>query len=314
MSPFHPGEILVQARLGVRDDAERVGRIVGTEIPADLRPFLARQRMAVAASLDPRGRPWASLLTGHPGFIETVDAHLLRVSASPPADDPLAANLRGRGELGLLVIDVRTRQRMRFNGRGLALADGLFLLVEEVYGNCPKYIQKRRIVEDQDDPSDVARPGPVRTGSSLDVRQRALVASADTLFMATWHPQGGADASHRGGRPGFVRVLGDSTLELSDYPGNNMFNTLGNLTGHPRVGLLFVDFETGDLLQLTGRAQIRREPETTVRVEIEGVRETSRGSALRFALVEPSPANSPSRAVTEARGAASQEATGHEAQ
>ena len=129
MSPFHPGEILVQARLGVRDDAERVGRIVGTEIPADLRPFLARQRMAVAASLDPRGRPWASLLTGPPGFIETVDAHLLRVSASPPADDPLAANLRGRGELGLLVIDLRTRQRMRFNGRGLGLADSLFLLV-----------------------------------------------------------------------------------------------------------------------------------------------------------------------------------------
>ena len=203
--------------------------------------------MAVAASLDPRGRPWASLLTGPPGFIEAVDAHLLRVSASPPADDPLAANLRGRGDLGLLVIDLRTRQRMRFNGRGLALADSLFLLVDEVYGNCPKYIQKRRIVEDQDDPSDVARPSPVRTGSSLDVRQRALVASADTLFMATWHPQGGADASHRGGRPGFVRVLGDSTLELSDYPGNNMFNTLGNLTGHPRVGLLFVDFETGNL-------------------------------------------------------------------
>jgi predicted pyridoxine 5'-phosphate oxidase superfamily flavin-nucleotide-binding protein len=244
--------------------------------------------MAVAASLDEEGRPWASLLTGPAGFIQAADDRLLRLATTPPAGDPLATNLRARPELGLLVIDPRTRRRLRFNGRGLLSSDGLFLLVDQVYGNCPKYIQKRRLLVVSEEEA-----GATLRSSSLDARTRALVAGADTFFIATWHPGGGADASHRGGRPGFVRVLDDQTLEFPDYPGNNMFNTLGNLVGHPRAGLLFVDFEHGDLLQLTGRARIRSEPETAIRVVLEEVRTTAGGSPLRFELVEPSPVNPP---------------------
>jgi predicted pyridoxine 5'-phosphate oxidase superfamily flavin-nucleotide-binding protein len=285
---FHAGEIEVQMRLGVRADAERVGDTIGSEIPAAFRPMLRGQRMAVAASLDERGRPWASLLTGPGGFIQAIDDHLLRLAVVPPLDHPLTANLRARPELGLLAIDLRTRRRLRFNGRGLLSPDGVFLLVDEVYGNCPKYIQKRRLVGDG-----AASAVTVRRSTSLDERTRALVARADTFFIASAHPGGGADASHRGGRPGFVRVLDDTTLEFPDYPGNNMFNTLGNLLGHPRAGLLFVDFEKGDLVQLTGRARVLWEPATAVRVAIEEVRETPGASPLRFELVEPSPVNPP---------------------
>ncbi len=290
MSPFHAGEIEVQTRLGLREDAERVGRIVASTIPKAARRLLSHQRLAVAASLDEARRPWASLLSGPPGFIEAADDQLLRLSTRPPADDPLLANLGARPELGLLVIDPRTRQRLRFNGRGLLSEDGLFLVVNEVYGNCPKYIQKRRILEPPPD-APLRGPGPARRTTTLDESQRAWIASADTFFIASWHPGGGADASHRGGRPSFVRVLDERTLEFSDYPGNNMFNTLGNLERYPRAGLLFVRFETGDLLQLTGRARILWEPDTAVRVEVEEVRETPGGSALRFDLVEPSPLN-----------------------
>ena len=66
--------------------------------------------------------------------------------------------------------------------------------------------------------------------SSLSAAQRARIGAADTFFIASAHPEGGADASHRGGRPGFVRVTGQRSLAFPDYPGNNMFNTLGNLT------------------------------------------------------------------------------------
>jgi hypothetical protein len=300
MGVFHAGEIEVQARLLAREAAERVGRIVASEVPSTVRSLLRSQRMAVAASLDEPGRPWASLLTGPAGFIQAADEHLLCLEVTPLPGDPLAANLRARPELGLLVIDPRNRRRLRFNGRGLPSSDGLFLLTDEVYGNCPKYIQKRRVVGESEE-----EPGEVRRSSSLDERTRALIADADTFFVATWHLEGGADASHRGGRPGFVQVLDDRTLQFSDYPGNNMFNTLGNLVGHPRAGLLFVDFERGDLLQLTGRARVLWEPETAVRVAIEEVRETPGGSPLRFELVEPSPANPP-LPVTPVKGRASQ--------
>jgi predicted pyridoxine 5'-phosphate oxidase superfamily flavin-nucleotide-binding protein len=197
-------------------------------------------------------------------------------------------NLARRPELALLVLDPRTRQRVRFNGRGLLSPEGLFLLADEVYGNCPKYIQMRRLVGDR-----AAEAQEARRSSSLDARQRAIVEGADTFFIATWHPGGGPDASHRGGQPGFVSVVDDGTLLFADYPGNNMFNTLGNLAGHPQAGLLFVDFEGGDLLQLTGRAELLWKPATAVRVQIEQVRETPRGSPLRFELVEPWPANPP---------------------
>src|SRR5262249_14068399 len=142
-----------------------------------------------------------------------------------------------------LVLDPSTRQRMRFNGRGLRSADAIFLKIEQAYGNCPKYIQLRRPQPDSD-----ARPGRVRARPGLDTSARAAIEAADAFFIASFRPDGGADASHRGGCPGFVRVLDDRRLAFADYPGNNMFNTLGNLDTYSKLGLLFVDFTRGDVL------------------------------------------------------------------
>jgi predicted pyridoxine 5'-phosphate oxidase superfamily flavin-nucleotide-binding protein len=298
--PFHPGEREMQRRAGGLEEAEATGRIIAKSLAKGADRFLARQRLAVASSLDSRGRVWASLLAGPAGFIEPVDPQLLRLAAQPASGDPLAHDLEARPELGLLVLDPTTRQRMRFNGRGLRAAEGVFLLLQQVYGNCPKYIQLRR--PEPDGEVDVARPPRVST--TLDGRQRAAVSRADTFFVASFHPEGGADASHRGGRPGFVRVLGADRLAFDDYPGNGMFNTLGNLLVHPRAGLLFVDFEKGDVLQLTGEARV--EPDFSVVFDVEEVRESPRQSPLRYRLVEPSPSNPPvSR--TEACGISSAE-------
>ncbi len=120
---------------------------------------------------------------------------------------------------------------------------------------------------------------------------RATVARADTFFIASFHPEGGADASHRGGRPGFVRVLGPDRLAFDDYPGNGMFNTLGNLLAYTRAGLLFLDFEKGDVLQLTGQARV--EPDFSVAFHVDEVRDTPGQTPLRYRLVEPSPSNPP---------------------
>ena len=97
----------------------------------------------------------------------------------------------------------------------------------------------------------------------LDAAARALVASADTFFIATAHPLAGrsearpmgVDVSHRGGKPGFVKVEGD-VLTVPDFVGNAFFNTLGNLAVNPRCGLLFIDFASGDLLHIAARGEI----------------------------------------------------------
>jgi uncharacterized protein len=295
--PFHPGEVEIQGVAGVREEAERLGRTISPFLTDSAARLMAKHRLAVAASLDADSRVWASLLTGPPGFLRPVDDRLLLVERLPHAADPLARNLRTRGAMGLLAIDFTSRRRLRFNGRGLLDPErGIFLAVDQVYGNCPKYIQARRLELGED----VPHPGVAQQSAALNIRQRSLIAAADTFFIASFHPGGGADASHRGGMPGFVKILNDRTLAFGDYPGNKMYNTLGNLVEQPRSGLLFLDFGTGSTLQLTGRARLDRNPGrvaafrgalgVVVIFEVEEALETP-GAGVRSRLLDYSPVN-----------------------
>jgi hypothetical protein len=152
----------------------------------------------------------------------------------------------------MIVIHLAARHRVRLNGVARAESDGRIVLsTQQVYGNCPQYIQARIVVGDRD-----LSPPPAGFGKELDQRQSRSIEQADTLFVATAHPNSGADASHRGGRPGFVCVESEGRLLFPDYRGNNMFNTLGNIVSNPRTGLLFPDFQSGRALQLSGNARI----------------------------------------------------------
>ncbi|MEO1087520.1 MAG: pyridoxamine 5'-phosphate oxidase family protein, partial [Acidobacteriota bacterium] len=265
-------------------------------MPPVARDFLARQPFAVAAVLDAEARPWATVWSGEPGFLHAVDDATLRVPTSA-LDDLTRARIEWPGPVGLLVLDPATRRRMRVNGRVSRLtADGeLVVRAEEVYSNCPKYIQKRRL-ERTDGP-----PGPLAHGDRLDERQWRRIEDADTFFLATFNPQGNADASHRGGTPGFVKRRGPATFEFADYAGNNLFNSMGNLAVYPKIGVTFVDFERGDVLQLTGRSElIDRDPGSDdfagsegriVRVEIEEWSEQGGAMPWRGEVLEASPFN-----------------------
>jgi predicted pyridoxine 5'-phosphate oxidase superfamily flavin-nucleotide-binding protein len=89
-----------------------------------------------------------------------------------------------------------------------------------------------------------------------------MIGRADSFFIASVYSEDtndfvqGVDVSHRGGNPGFVLVEDATRLIFPDFAGNKHFNTLGNIVLNPRVGLLFPDFYSGDLLYLTGRAEI----------------------------------------------------------
>jgi hypothetical protein len=260
-SPFHAGEQSVQTRLGVREEIEPwARRVVRPHLPDSHRAFYAQLPFLVAAARDRLGRPWATLLAGEPGFASSPDEGTLRIAALPSRDDALGEALAAGDDLGLLGIELHTRRRNRVNGR---VADrssaGLSLAVTQSFGNCPQYITERSWRRAQPE----ATSKPARRGTELSARQRRWIGLADTFFIATGYratgPDSeafGMDASHRGGAPGFVHVRDGGHLVFPDYAGNNHFNTLGNLLLDPRVGLLFVDFERGDLLQLTGRATL----------------------------------------------------------
>lgn len=247
--PFHEGELALQRETGERDAGASNGRIITDHLLPNAAGFIARQELAIVATIDGDGQPWCSALTGPPGSFTAPDlgrVALARAAGRP--DDPLWANLRADRRIGLLFIELGSRKRYRVNGRVADPgADALVVAVGEALGNCPKYITRRHLAVGP------ARldSAPAETGVRLGEAERRIIAGADTCFVASANPGGNLDASHRGGRPGFVQLRGEQ-LWIPDYRGNSMFNTLGNLRLHPRAGLLFIDFAAGEMLQVTG--------------------------------------------------------------
>jgi uncharacterized protein len=298
MPPYHPGERAVQRRAAVTEQAAHSARAIRREIPDTAARFLTEQGMLVIGAAAPDGRLWCSVLTGAPGFVQAPDPRTVLVGALPHPDDPLAPTVAaGPAPLGTLALQPRRRRRMRLNGISRPQEGSLAVTVEQVYANCPKYIQRREL-----HPPPVAPHGAARrwSGSALTPAQQRLVTEADTFFVATADAAGNADASHRGGMPGFVAVHGPTRLSWPDYVGNAMFMTLGNLEDNPRAGLLFLDFSQGTVLQLSGAAQVAWDParivgtpgaQRVVDFEIDSVVQTSGRGPVSQGPVEYSPAN-----------------------
>ncbi len=250
---FHPGELAVQERAGVSSQAQKVGRIIASHMPPGADRFLAALPILFQGGVDAQGDVWASALTGDPGFATVTGPQDVEVRANPVPTDPLNRYGQPGVPAGFLAIDLATRQRFRFNGEATHADDTLRVAVNQAYGNCPKYIQ-RRAVTVHDAP---LAAGPAVTGSALTTGDIDLIRRADTFFIASTAQGHGTDVSHRGGAPGFVRVTDQGEITFKDYAGNNMFQTLGNLTSDPRAGFLFIDFMTGDTLQISGRAEVQ---------------------------------------------------------
>lgn len=265
-NPFHAGEQAVHQRLGILERMVGLGqRVIRTAMPEQHRRFFEQLPFMLVGSVDRAGRPWASMLVGKPGFVQAPGAQRLDFHARPVVGDPLAEGLNRGAQLGFLGIELHTRRRNRVNGHVVAIdGQGFSVAVDQSVGNCPQYIQGRELewVRDAND----LQPRATEALSFLDVDAYALIERSDTLFVATQAPAlagdpdirsgRGADVSHRGGRAGFVRIEDQRTFVVPEFTGNFFFMTLGNLQLNPRAGVLFIDFNTGDLLTLTGTAEV----------------------------------------------------------
>lgn len=254
MNGFHAGELAVQERAGVRADADRLAAMLDApDLSGGVARFLADRTFAAITAADPDGRLWITSLTGPAGFLRVTGPEGLRVAARPGG--PLSELLPGR-PAGLLAIEFAKRRRVRVNGTVTAVdAGGFDVLADQAYGNCPKYIHPRVLT-----PGVSGSGVTVRCGETLTAADEDLVRRSDTFLLGTRHPSRGADASHRGGPAGFVRVEDERTLWWPDLPGNNIFNSLGNLVVDPAAALAFVDFTGGDTLHLSGTARLEWSP------------------------------------------------------
>jgi uncharacterized protein len=260
-SPFHAGELAIQARLGAQERMDKQGRRVIREyLPDQFQQFFTQLPYVIVGTVDGAGNPWASILVGEPGFLSSQSDRIFKIAAKPLFGDPLITTLVNGIDIGFLGIELHTRRRNRLNGTVTAThADGFDVQVGQSFGNCPQYIQARMFELDEYHPT---IPKPVYQVKALGEVEQAIIAEADTFFIATAYQDEsagaarGVDVSHRGGKSGFVRIDDEQRLTVPDFYGNCHFNTFGNLELNPHAGLLFVDFDRGNLFYLTGTAEV----------------------------------------------------------
>jgi len=258
---FHSGELAVQRQAGVDAEAARLTPMLANgRLRAGMAAFVSSAPFAAIAARDRAGRLWTSPLLGPPGFLRAATPTTLRVDTSVSTADPLHGLPPGQ-PVGVIAIDFITRRRVRINGLlAAADGDGLTIAVEQAYGNCPRYIQQHHIHLDGSPRDNSTR---LYTGDTLRPEEIRIIEAADTFFLGTTHAATGNDASHRGGPPGFVRVA-PGRLWWPDYQGNNMFNSLGNLSLDPTAALLFLDFRAGIAVRLSGSATVGWDGPTVV--------------------------------------------------
>ncbi len=261
-SPFHKGEQLLQERYGVREQLESFGRrVIRDYMPVQHQEFYGQLPLLNVATRDSQGRAWASVVVGEPGFMHANDGKVLKVGAKPLPGDPLNENLKTGQYIGVLGLELHSRRRNRMSGKiGEVSENGFDIEVIQSFGNCPQYIQSRMFSMNEER-AKVETPEVIKSSTFTD-KMTAIVENADTFFIASLYGDNdsdlshGADASHRGGQPGFVKVENGNSLVWPDFIGNFHFNTLGNLILNPSAGLLFIDFDHGHLLHVTGKAEI----------------------------------------------------------
>lgn len=253
---FHSGERQVQKMTGEAIIAHSVGRMVNDTIVGGAINFIEKQPMIVVSSINSLGQLWASIIIGDFGFAKVLSPKTLVLDISminSNKNDVFYKNIVENPHLGTLFIELSSRKRFRINGSSSINENKIEINVQEAYPNCPKYIQ-RRIISMPEQFEETT--SSISKGTKLILEYKDWIIKADTIFVASSSANMKMDVSHRGGNPGFIEIIDKDILKIPDYRGNSMYNTLGNFVQNPNSGILLVDFEKGETLQLTGKVEL----------------------------------------------------------
>mmetsp|Transcript_26335 Transcript_26335/g.40404 ORF Transcript_26335/g.40404 Transcript_26335/m.40404 type:complete len:235 (+) Transcript_26335:566-1270(+) len=216
-NPFHAGELAAQDKAGTRGAASElaVGQRSTLNFSSNHDAFLAAQSFAVVSSVDQEDdNLWVTPLFGKAGDITAAsETEILISSACIPKGDVLN-NAKPGTPLSMLGIDLMKRTRHRINGIAGENSGGslIHFEVKEYSPNCPKYINRRELIPAASNPINESAVRQERT--TLTESDRDFIKSMDTLWIGSYAPNVGADANHRGGKPGFIRVTSDSIVHF----------------------------------------------------------------------------------------------------
>ncbi|KAF2128863.1 oxidoreductase-like protein [Dothidotthia symphoricarpi CBS 119687] len=249
--------------------------------------MLQNAPLLALGTLDSKSRPWTALWGGIVGFTEILGGGYIGTKTLVNSkNDPVVQALVGDVNWGMtlqqqeggkmiagLTIDLITRKRVKIAGKMVAgtlkkeeiesesteeqkgaVPDThaqiqLIMKIEQSLGNCPKYLNQYKI-----EPA-LLSSELVSQGPELSDAGKALIEQCDMFFLTT-STQIDMDTNHRGGLPGFVRIISSNQIIFPEYSGNRFYQSLGNLLANDRIGLTFPNYETGEVLYTTGTATI----------------------------------------------------------
>lgn len=224
LETFHDGEAAMRSLLHVPPS----GNPTSAGLPMSYAMRTVESPLVAVGTLDARGRPWTTLWGGERGFAEPIASGVLGLNSSvDAAHDPVYAALwgeaaaqggvvqpnDGRGKMmSALAVDLETRDRVKLMGAMVAgsmdmekRALQMAFLVTESLGNCPKYLNKKRVAPRLYGEMD-AQVVEAKNGRMLPVEATRLLEKADMFFMSSTNGET-MDTNHRGGPAGFTRVL-----------------------------------------------------------------------------------------------------------
>ncbi|MHA2936914.1 hypothetical protein ACXJY6_01325 [Vibrio sp. RC27] len=256
---WHEGELSVQKKVGTDQLMAQIGpKFIRQFMPQQHRDFFESLTMIFIGYDDHRSLAQASVLFGAVGFIQSPSDTELVINTQNTMGDFLPDFVDVGDRIGLLGIEFETKRRNRVNVIVVDVGQKMIKVkVLQSYGNCPKYIQPKTLLTNRH-----YGEFSTQTRHQFNEKDLDIITNADTFFIASRFNDGktlnnrGADISHRGGKPGFVKINADGQLLVEDYVGNGFYNTLGNLHLNPIASLLFVDWQHGDGLQIMVQSDI----------------------------------------------------------
>ncbi|MCI0468253.1 MAG: pyridoxamine 5'-phosphate oxidase family protein [Beijerinckiaceae bacterium] len=130
--------------------------------------------------------------------------------------------------------------------------------MEDIYG------EQHRLFQQEFDTEKLAdRVKEFIVLSEVPDEHKLFIESRDMFMLTSIDHRGYPTCSHKGGMPGFVKVVDKKTIAFPSYDGNGMFLSLGNINGNNKIGMLFIDFETPHRVRVHGTANIVRQDPLT---------------------------------------------------
>ncbi len=270
---YHAGELEMQRAFDVEARGAGMAMNIVRVLSDKHLNVLAHSDLMAVALIDD-AHPVTELLTGAPGFLGP-DGTRTVVEVRP--EHPLPSLLHTqRGvpfEIGTLAVDFVDKGRVRVNGIGTVVDDGLLTIaIDHVFPNCKSHVlyRKSTLALDADGAAD--REPSIATADGLGDDDIAFAHRTETLFLATSaRVDGDVDVAYRGGPHGFVTAT-TRRLEFVEYRGNDMFQSLGNLHLHRACSVSLVSLRERRLVAVMGQGRLERDGDSqSVVVDVERV-------------------------------------------